>query len=272
VVVATGFDRVPHTPAWPGRENFAKRLVHAADFGNLAQYRGKNILVVGAGNSGSDILNHLVTIPTGKLWVSVRHGPVVFPQRLWGFPVQRLSPLMALLPVRAVDRMLALTELVAFGRLEKWGWRRHPAGGATRLVDAGISPAIDRGFVAALKAGKLSLLPEIERFEPATVCLADGQRIEPDVVIAATGYRSGLESMLGHLDLLNDRGIAEIHGNQQDARYPGLWFTGMQPRLTGFFHLAGQTARAIASAIAEDYRDRETGLIAAGTELGEIRT
>jgi len=73
--------------------------------------------------------------------------------------------------------------------------------------------------------------------------------IEPDIVIAATGYRSGLHSILGHLDVLDDAGVPIIHGDEQMDAYPGLWFTGMQPRLTGFFQLAGSTARKIARAI-----------------------
>ncbi len=249
VVVATGHARIPTIPSWEGRETFGKPIIHAAEFGDLAQYRKKKILVVGAGNSGTDILNHLATIETDQVWVSVRHGPVIFPVRLFGIPMQRLSPLFAVMPVRLADAMLALTETVAFGNLAKWGLRKHPQGGITRLLDTGTAPAIDNGFVAALKAGKVTVVPEITGFEATGVRLADNQTIEPDIVIAATGYRTGLQSMLGHLDVLDASGVPKTHGDAQLDAYPGLWFTGMQPRLTGFFQLAGSTARAIALAI-----------------------
>lgn len=258
VVVATGLERVPHIPAWPGRDNFSGKLLHAADFGELAQYQGKDILVVGAGNSGSDILNHLASIDTGRVWVSVRHGPVVFPKRLYGIPVQRLSPLFSVLPVAVADALLSLTEYVAFGRLSKWGLRKHPDGGVSRLLKSGTSPAIDDGFVAALKAGKITVVPEVERFEAAGLRLVDGQCLEPDIVIAATGYRSGLETILGHGDVLNDQGVPLIHGDEQMDAYRGLWFTGMQPRLTGFFHLATSNALKIATAIESKMRRKQT--------------
>jgi len=260
VIVATGLERVPHIPAWPGRDDFSGKLLHAADFGELAQYRGKDILVVGAGNSGSDILNHLASIDTGRVWVSVRHGPVVFPRLLYGIPVQRLSPLFSVLPVRVADTVLSLTEYVAFGRLSRWGLRKHPDGGATRLLESGISPAIDDGFVAALKAGKLTVVPEVECFETTGLRLVDGRFLEPDIVIAATGYRSGLEAILGHSGVLNDQGVPLIHGAEQKEAYRGLWFTGMQPRLTGFFHLASKSALKIATAIESEMRQRETVL------------
>jgi cation diffusion facilitator CzcD-associated flavoprotein CzcO len=249
VVVATGYARVPVIPAWKGRETFARPLIHAADFGELANYRKRKILVVGAGNSGTDILNHLASIETKQVWVSVRHGPVIFPARLLGIPMQLLSPLFAIMPVRVADAMLALTEFIAFGSLKKLGLCKHPQGGITRLLDTGTAPAIDNGFVASLKAGKVTVVPAIERFEESTVRLTDQQSIEPDIVIAATGYRTGLQSILGHLDVLDDSGVPKIHGDEQMNAYPGLWFTGMQPRLTGFFQLAGSTAGKIARAI-----------------------
>jgi len=258
VVVATGYARVPVIPDWKGREAFAKPLLHAADFGELADYRKRRVLVVGAGNSGTDILNHLASIETEQVWVSVRHGPVIFPVRLFGIPMQLLSPLFAVMPARVADALLALTEFIAFGKLKKWGLRKHPQGGITRLLDSGTAPAIDNGFVASLKAGKVTVVPAIERFEENSVHLSDQQTIEPDIVIAATGYHTGLQSILGHLEVLDVTGVPKIHGDEQLTAYPGLWFTGMQPRLTGFFQMAGSTARKIARAI-DNSRDFHHG-------------
>jgi cation diffusion facilitator CzcD-associated flavoprotein CzcO len=260
VVVATGYDRIPRVPAWQGTDSYRKPIVHAADFGELEQYRDRRILVVGAGNSGTDILNHLSRIETAQVWVSVRHGPVIFPKRLFGIPMQRLSPLFSIMPVWMADAMLALTEKIAFGDLGKWGLRKHPQGGITRLLDSGTAPAIDNGFVASLKAGKATVVPEIECFDGGGVHLVDGQYIEPDIVIAATGYRTGLESLLGHIDVLDVAGVPKIHGDAQLEDYPGLWFTGMQPRLTGFFQLAGSMAQKIARAIERDLASPDSGL------------
>jgi cation diffusion facilitator CzcD-associated flavoprotein CzcO len=267
VVVATGYSSVPVIPAWNGRERFCKPLVHAGDFGDLDAYRQRKILVVGAGNSGTDILNHLARIETAQVWVSVRHGPVIFPVRLFGIPIQRLSPLFAVMPVSVADAMLGLTEKIAFGNLAKWGLHKHRQGGITRLLNTGTSPAIDDGFVASLKAGKVTVVPEIVRFDTDGVHLVNSRYIEPDIVIAATGYRTGLESILGHIDVLDDSGVPKIHGDEQLDAYPGLWFTGMQPRLTGFFQLAGSTARKIATAIDRSLDSREAELFTDASEI-----
>lgn len=251
VVVATGPDRVPRVPDWAGMEAFKGKVVHASAFGDAAQYRGKRVLVIGAGNSGTDILNHIAGIETDRLWVSVRHGPAIVPTRLCGVPVQLLSPVLDKLPPPVVDRILEATERIAFGDLSRWGMRKHPDGGATRLMRDGIAPAMDSGFVDALKAGKVEMVAEVSCFDPAAVQLSDGRHVEPDIVICATGYRTGLEPMLGHLDLLDQRGSPVIHGAQQHDTYPGLWFTGMRPVLSGYLRAAGSTGAAIAKAIAE---------------------
>lgn len=249
VIFATGHDRVPYVPAYPGLDSYRRETRHAATFGKLAQYRNKRVLVVGAGNSGSDVLNHLARIETDRLWVSIRHGPVIFPTRLWGMPVQLLSPVLEWLPPRWVDRLLELTQWIAFGDLSRWGIRKHVTGGATRLLNEGVAPAIDNGFVAALKQGRVQVVPTVAGFESGHVLLRDGRLIDPDIVIFATGYRTGLQPILGHLDLLNTRGVPLINGAQQDPRYPGIWFTGMRPLLSGFFRAAGSTGNAIAEAI-----------------------
>ena len=249
VVIATGADRVPYMPDWPGTDGFGGEILHAANFGDAARYRGRRVLVVGAGNSGTDLLNHLASVETGEVWVSVRHGPAMAPTRFLGFPTQLISPLLDALPLAAADRVLDLTDWLAFGNLRKHGLPRHWQGGATRLAETSTAPAIDKGFVAALKAGKVTVVPEIERFEPTAVRLTDGQRVEPDIVVAATGYRTGLAPMLGHLGVLDEREAPVVHGDQQDPRWPGLWFNGMRPPLSGTLGAVGRTGQRIAAAI-----------------------
>jgi NADPH-dependent 2,4-dienoyl-CoA reductase/sulfur reductase-like enzyme len=159
--------------------------------------------------------------------------------------------------VRVVDSLLNLTQFVAFGNLRKWGLPRNELGGATRLLEDGVAPAIDDGFVQALKAGRIEVLPEIRRFTATGVEFRDGRCVEADVVIAATGYRTGLETLLGNTDLLDDRGTPVIDGAQQLDSHQGIWFCGMRPRLPGFFHMAHRSSAAIAAAIAAGQSDGE---------------
>lgn len=249
VVIATGNERVPVIPAWPGRDDFTGELIHSAHFGNVDRYRNQRVLVVGAGNSGTDVLNHLVRIKTKELWVSVRNGPTILPNRVLGFSLQLSSPLMIPLPARAVDFLMAVTERMAFGDLRKYNLPKHPDGVATRLIKEDVAPAFDDGFVAALRAGMVTVLPKIDRFKGDAVHLDGGQSVQPDVVISATGYSPGLEPMVGHLGVLRESGKPIYSGDGSHPEFEGLWFMGMTPRLPGVLYSARHEASGIARAI-----------------------
>ncbi|TGQ74508.1 NAD(P)/FAD-dependent oxidoreductase [Mesorhizobium sp. M00.F.Ca.ET.186.01.1.1] len=250
VVIATGRDREPFTPPWKGMQAFAGRIVHSADFGNAQDYAGKKVLVVGAGNSGFDALNHLKQIDTTAIWLSARSGPALLPKRVGKIAVHRLSPLMARLPLRLADAVIATTQRLVFGDLTKFGMPPAPAGGASRLTTDYTAIAADDGAVDAIKAGKIVVVPAIREFTRDGVILADGRLIDPDIVIAATGYRTGLEPMVGSLGVLDDKGVPLFNGGDSDPKLPGLWFTGMRPSIRGCFANASILARAIVQRIA----------------------
>ncbi|ASM75456.1 putative oxidoreductase CzcO (plasmid) [Pseudosulfitobacter pseudonitzschiae] len=267
VVIATGRDREPYIPDWPGRESFDGEFLHAADLGDTSRFDGKRVLVVGAGNSGSDVLNHLVRHDPAEVLVSVRHGPAVVPTRVFGLPLHRLARIFAALPAAVLDPAFRITQRLFLGNLARHGLKSHPDGGGTRLLRDGVAFAIDDGFVAALKAGRIRVVPSVEGFDGAQVQLSDGTACRPDVVIAATGYRTGLERLLGHLDVLDRSGQPRHPMGERDAANPGLWFTGFRPIFTGYFDAARIAADRIADAVAADSRRhpaaRESGAHAA---------
>ncbi|TPK90295.1 NAD(P)/FAD-dependent oxidoreductase [Mesorhizobium sp. B2-4-17] len=250
IVVATGRDREPFTPHWTGMQAFTGRIIHSADFGDANTYAGKKVLVVGAGNSGFDALNHLAGVDTAALWLSARNGPALLPKRIGKIAVHRLSPLMARLPLRVADAVMALTQRLVFGDLTKFGMPPAPAGGASRLTSDYTAIAADDGAVSAIKAGKIVVVPTIREFTADGVILADGRLIDPDIVIAATGYRTGLERMVGNLGVLDGKGVPLFNGAENDPKLPGLWFTGMRPSIRGCFANAAILGKAIAGRIA----------------------
>ncbi|OBQ63280.1 flavin-containing monooxygenase [Mesorhizobium erdmanii] len=250
VVVATGRDREPYTPQWKGMQAFAGRIIHSADFGDAQAYAGKKVLVVGAGNSGFDALNHLAGIDTAAVWLSARNGPALLPKRVGKIAVHRLSPFMARLPLRLADAVMAVTQRLVFGDLTKFGMPPAPSGGASRLTSDYTAIAADDGAVNAIKSGKITVVPMVREFTAEGVILANGSQIDPDIVIAATGYRTGLERMVGNLGVLDAKGVPLFNGSDADPKLPGLWFTGMRPSIRGCFANAAILGKAIAGRIA----------------------
>lgn len=255
VVVATGRDRQPFIPQWKGMEGFAGRIVHSADFGSARDYDGKTVLVVGAGNSGFDALNHLAGANPGQMWLSARSGPALLPKRIGRkIAVHRFSPLLARLPVWLADAVIAATQRLALGDLTKFGLPASPSGGASRLAGDYTAIAADDGAAAAIKAGRIIVVPQLREFTSDGVILDNGQTIAPDVVIAATGYRTGLETMVGKLGVLDGKGVPLFNGSDSDPKLPGLWFTGMRPSIRGCFSNAGIQGDALARRIARQKR------------------
>jgi putative flavoprotein involved in K+ transport len=82
--------------------------------------------------------------------------------------------------------------------------------------------------------------------------LADGSAIGAQAVIAATGYRRGLEKMVGHLGVLDERGLPKAHGGPPAA--PGLFFLGYTISLRGVLRDIASDARRAAPAVARDYQ------------------
>lgn len=249
VVIATGRTRVPHIPDWPGRERFTGEILHAAELGDVARFNGKDVLVVGAGNSGSDALNHLARHAPTQVWISVRHGPAVVPTRVFGFPLHRLARVFAALPAAVLDPAFRLTQRLFLGNLERFGLRSHPDGGGTRLLRDGIAFAIDDGFVAALRQERFRVVGEVSGFDGDRVLLSGGDWFRPDVVICATGYRTGLEPLVGALGVLDANGQPSKPMGEADPANPGLWFTGFRAVFTGYFDAARVAADRIADAI-----------------------
>lgn len=252
VVVATGRDRLPDVPDWPGKADFTGQLLHTAELGDVARLDAKRVLVVGAGNSGSDILNHLSRHAPAEVWVSVRHGPAIVPSRIFGFPLHRLARVFAALPIALVDPAFRATQRLFLGDLTRHGLKSHPDGGGTRLVRDGIAFAIDDGFVTAIRQGRFRVVPSVTSFAKDRVVFSDGTSRKPDVVVAATGYRSGLEPLLGDLGVLDASGQPRNPMGEKDTSNPGLWFTGFRPGFTGYFDAARIAAARIAQGVAAE--------------------
>lgn len=250
VVVATGPDSEPVTPDWPGMDSFSGRIIHSAQFRRTSEVAGRDVLVVGPGNSGVDLLNHLVRSDAGKLWLSARSGMNIAPQRLAGVPLHPVSLAARRLPTRAQDVILRGIQRLAFGDLARYGYPRSDLGAFSKIAAEGVTVAVDDGFVRGLKAGRVTMKPRVDRLEETSVRFADGSACAPDVIICATGYRPALSSLVGHLVTLDEHGMPPFTGPVALPRHSGLWFFGLDRSIYGHMHIHRRQARLLARLIA----------------------
>jgi cation diffusion facilitator CzcD-associated flavoprotein CzcO len=252
VIVATGNEHTPTMPDWPGRERFSGQLIHARDYRNAEPFRDEDVLVVGPGCSGVEIAYDLAENGAARVWLAVRTGATVLLRSMFGLPNDLPGLLMLKLPTRIADSQMKLASRLTVGALEEYGIPQPEVGPMTRLKREGKAPAlVDKEMVAAIKQGRIEVVAGVESFDETGVILADGSRVEPAAVVTATGYRRGLESLVGHLDVLDERGLPRIHRGKEAT--PGLRFTGYDAR-PGQIRLMGTGAKRAAREIARAIR------------------
>jgi cation diffusion facilitator CzcD-associated flavoprotein CzcO len=246
VVVATGFSNVPFVPEWPG--DFAGSVVHSADYRNPAPYEGRRVLVVGSGNSGAEIAADLAEGGAAEVLVAVRTPPALVRRDTLGVPSQLFGIASGHLPVPVVDRVARTMRSVAFPDLTARGLPA-PERPYSDFRSHRVIPTLDVGFADAVQKGRVRILPSVERLDGTSALLADGSSVEVDAVVAATGFTTGLEPLVGHLGVLDERGEPVVHGAHEHPAAPGLNFVGFELTLGGPFRIAGSHAKQLARTV-----------------------
>jgi putative flavoprotein involved in K+ transport len=138
VVIATGFNRDPMMPDWPGTDSFTGELVHSVGYRNPDPYRNKDVLVVGTGNSGAEIAVDLVEGGARNVTISVRTPPNILHRDIGGVPSQGVGILIRRLPPRAIDRIAAVAQRLTVGDLTRSGMPAPREGLGTRASQDAI--------------------------------------------------------------------------------------------------------------------------------------
>jgi putative flavoprotein involved in K+ transport len=249
VVVATGYEHSPYLPPWPGLDSFEGELIHGSEYRNAEPYRGRSVLVVGTGNTGAEVVVDLDEHEAERIWISVRTPPHFFRRDVNGFPSQVGSLLLHRLPAAIGDRVAAAMQRTTIGDLSRFGMPRPERGVLSDFRARDVVPILDVGLIRLLKKGLVEVVPAVEGFDGPRALLAGGRTLEPEVVIAATGYRCGLEALVEHLGVLGENGKPRYSGGEQDPAAPGLHFIGYLNPLSGRIRSMGFEARRIARAV-----------------------
>lgn len=245
VLVAAGYEHTGFIPDWPGRDRFDKRLMHSGEYRNPEPFRGADMLVVGPGCSGMEIAYDLAENGARRVRLSVRTPPNII---LRSPPGPVFANAMLRLPPERADAFMRFIRRKEIGDLTEYGLPVPEEGVFSRLRRLSVAPAIvDKETIQAIRDRRIEIVAGVDALDESGVKLVDGTRVEPDAVIAATGYRPGLEPLVGHLGLLDERGVPRAPRGEEAA--PGLRFIGYWPLPAHINHI-GREARRAAKEIA----------------------
>jgi hypothetical protein len=172
-------------------------------------------------------------------------------------PGDWLAVLLLRFPVRVADAVARFGRRMDFGDLSEHGLPVPEEGVFSRLYRLGVAPAIvDKEVIEAITDGRIEIVPGVESLDPTGATLSGGERVEPEAIVCATGYRRGLEPLVGHLGVLDERGIPRALGREPAA--PGLRFVGYVPRPDGIGYM-GREAKAAVREIRRELRTAPVG-------------
>lgn len=246
VVVATGRNRVPETPSWTGVADTTLDVLHAAEYRDPTPFLGRRVLVVGAGNSGTEIA-HLLCEAGVDVSLSMRTRPVWARRELFGSNLTEYARMGRRFPSWMVDVSGRLMQPLLFGRMKPYGLG-PPQRKLSRVAEAS-GATLDSGFVDDVKDGRIPIVAALDWIDGRRCLLADGAHVEPDVVIAGIGYTPALDEFLP-ADVV-ESGWPAV-GRAPFEQAPGLYTAGLNPaKLTAFHPDFITEADVIAEAICE---------------------
>lgn len=178
VLIANGTLAKPNAPSFEG--SFNGDIIHSAQYKDPDQFRDKRVLVVGAGNSGCDIVvdaaNHGLQAD-----LSVRRGYHFVPKYIFGKPADTLGGLIKL-PMRLKRKIDGLLLKAFVGDPTRFGF---PAPDHA-LYES--HPIVNSLVLFHLGHGDVRVRPDISHLGGDTVHFKDGSQQDYDLIVTATGY------------------------------------------------------------------------------------
>ncbi len=232
-------------PAFPGSETFEGVQLHAHDYRDNGFLEGKDVVVLGMGNSAMDIAVESSYVARSTQ-LAARRGAWIVPKYLFGRPVDQYATSHRV-PVPVAGKLLELMLRLNAGPLERYGLPKpdHPLTAAHPTVSGRI---LDR-----IAHGAITPRPNIERLGSDDVQFTDGTRVHADVVIYCTGYRISFPFLDPAVVAAPDNRI-ELFRRVFSPQHPSLAFVGLVQPIGATMPLAEAQGRLLADYLAGAYR------------------
>jgi len=199
----------PHTPAWPGMDDFTGTWIHPQHWPADADLAGKKVVVIGSGATAATLIPaiadecaHVTMLQRSPTYFfqSPNADPLADELRALDTPPEWVHHIVRR---KAVDQMQGLTQVQAdFPEAAKAGLIAMVAAELPEGYDVGthftprhdpsdqrVCRLLDGDLFAAIRSGQVDVLTdEIETFTPEGVRTRQGTVLEADVVVTATGF------------------------------------------------------------------------------------
>ena len=247
VVVANGHHWNPRwpEPSFPGSETFPGEQLHAHYYRTPDVFEGKRVVVLGIGNSATDIAVESSRV-ADETYLAMRRGAYILPKYLFGVPTDHLTDSRLARGPFAMQKLGLKTMLrLAVGRMTDYGLPQPDHD----VLEA--HPTVSDDLLSRLGHGDIDVKPNVDRFEGSKVFFVDGTAVEADVVVYCTGYQVSFPFLDDTVIRAEDNHI-DLYRRVVSPDHPGLYFVGLIQPLGAVMPLAEQQAHWVADLIAGD--------------------
>jgi hypothetical protein len=247
VAVANGHHWDARMPTYPGHfDGYQVHSHHYRDPFEPYDFRGKNVMIVGAGNSAMDISSELSQRPIAKnLFISMRRGVWVLPKYMDGSPADKAA-LPPWLPSK-LGRKLARAKIKkTIGMMEDYGLPKpdhEPLDG---------HPSVSGEFLTRVGCGDIKPKPGIQSLDGDSVVFSDGTREQVDAIVWATGYNVTFP-FLKQKELMPQENTFPLYKRMVKPGFETLFFLGLAQPLPTLVNFAEQQSKLVAAALTGEY-------------------
>jgi cation diffusion facilitator CzcD-associated flavoprotein CzcO len=245
VMVANGHHWDPRWPEpdFPGALDDSVEVTHAHYYRSSEGYEGKNVLVLGIGNSACDIA--VETSRVSKMtYLAMRRGAWIVPKYVGSKPADELAPSWATrLPFPIQRFFLQLMINRVQGDPTEFGLPKPDH----RIAEA--HPTVSSDLLPRIGHGRIKVKPNIERLEGDSVRFVDGSVEKIDRIVYCTGYKISFPFLDPELlDPSGDNRI-ELYRKVVHPDLDGLYFIGLIQPLGAIMPIAELQSEWIADVV-----------------------
>lgn len=241
VVIANGHNWDPKFPTYPGE--FNGTVLHSAEYKTPDVLRDKRVLVVGAGNSGCDIVVEAAQ-NAEHAFHSTRRGYYYVPKYAFGKPADTINeiPLKLGLPVWMRRFINGLILRVLVGDLRQYGLRKPDH----KLLET--HPIINQHLTYYMGHGMITPKGDIAELCGDSVKFEDGSLEQIDVLVYATGFKISFP-FIDNQHLNWNGKHPELYMNAYHPTYDSLFVIGLIQPDSGQFWIVDLQSRLMAQFI-----------------------
>lgn len=229
-------------PAFPGSDTFEGVQMHAHDYRTPEIFEGKRTLVLGIGNSATDIAVESSRV-ADKTFMAMRRGAWIMPKYLGGVPSDKATTgIMARAPLAVQSFFLKIALRLSVGKLEDYGLPKPDH------APLHAHPTVSGDLIGRLGHGDITVKPNIERLDGDSVVFTDGTREKIDIVVYCTGYRITFPFFDESVISTQDNQVNLYH-RVASIDHPGLYFIGLIQPLGAIMPLAEVQAEWVAELV-----------------------